>query len=280
VKVLTICIGVAAGLYLAALIAFFVLQRTFLYFPSRTYVPLSEAHANPALRELPVTTEDGIPLKGWYAPATGKPFTIVFFHGNGDNLYHTAQIGDAYIAAGYGILLTEYRGYSGMPGKPTEAGLYADGRAYMHGLIAQGVKAKDVILFGHSLGTGVATQLAQEFDVGGLMLLAPYLSIAKMAQIDLPYFPAERLTRDRFENFRKIDKIHAPLLIVNGARDEVIPASQGRALYDLAHAPREFHSIPDRGHNDLFDDFAALSMDWIEHTCKKAGQGGTTAVTR
>lgn len=126
-RILKVLLGLAVVLYLIALVAFFALQRKFLYFPSHIYVPLSEAGVNPAFRELAVKTEDGLGLKGWYAPATTKPFTIVFFHGNGDSLHTAAHIADPYVAAGYGFLVTEYRGYSGLPGKPTESGLYADG---------------------------------------------------------------------------------------------------------------------------------------------------------
>ena len=262
-RILKVLLGLAVVLYIVALVAFFVLQRNFLFFPSHVYVPLSEAAVNHALRELPVRTEDGLDLKGWYAPATTKPFTIVFFHGNGDSLHAAAHIADPYIDAGYGFLVTEYRGYSGLPGKPTEAGLYADGRAYLRALAAQGVKPENIILFGHSLGTGVATELATESRVGGLMLLAPYLSIAKMAQLDFPWFPAQVLVLDRYESFKKISGVHAPLLIVNGTRDEVIPSSQGKDLFNLANEPRKFYSIPNRGHNDAFDDFAPLSIDWL-----------------
>ncbi len=149
-----------------------------------------------------------------------------------------------------------------MPGKPTEAGLYDDARAYIDALMARGVKSDDMILFGHSLGTGVATQMAEEFHVGGLILLAPYLSIAKMAQIKFPIFPAGFIVRDRFENLKKIKNIHVPVLIANGARDQLIPPSQGKQLYDLANEPRQYYSIPNRGHNDIFDEFAPIGMDW------------------
>ena len=262
-RILKVLFGLAVVIYLIAVVALFILQRKFLYFPSHVYVPLNEAVVNPAFRELPVRTEDNLDLKGWYALATTKPFTIVFFHGTGDNLYRAAHIADPYIVAGYGFLVTEYRGYSGLPGKPTEFGLYADGRAYLQALEAQGVKPENIILFGHSLGTGVATQLATESHVGGLMLLAPYLSMTKMAQLHFPFFPWELIARDRYENFKKISSVHAPLLIVNGAQDEVIPSSQGKDLYNLANDPRQFHSIPNRGHNDAFDDFAPLSIDWL-----------------
>ena len=215
-KVLGIILGFFAALYLICLGGFFVSQRSLLYFPSHTYVPLSVAHANPSFKELSVRTLDGLDLKGWYAPATTKPFTFVFFHGNADSLYTASQIADPYIAAGFGFLLTEYRGYSGLPGKPTEAGLYADARAYLYALMAQGVRSQDIILYGHSLGTGVAAQMAEEFHVGGLMLLAPYLSIPKMAQVDYPFLPVDLMVLDRFENFKKIGSVHDPVLIVNG----------------------------------------------------------------
>jgi pimeloyl-ACP methyl ester carboxylesterase len=131
----------------------------------------------------------------------------VFFHGNGDRLASVAGNSAPYIGAGYGFLLVEYRGYSGMPGSPTEQGLYADARANIRKLMEAGVNEDDIILFGHSLGTGVATQMATEFHVRGLILLAPYLSIPNMAQIRFPLFPAEYITKDRFENFKKISTL-------------------------------------------------------------------------
>jgi hypothetical protein len=257
-------LGILLGFYILGMICLFAFQRSLLYFPSHIYVPVSEAHANRAFQEISVRTEDGLDLKAWYAPATSKPFTFVFFHGNGDSLYTASPIADPYIAAGYGFLLLEYRGYSGLPGKPTEAGLYADGRVYIRWLMAQGIKGDKIILFGHSLGTGVAVQMAGEFQVGGVILLAPYLSIAKMAQVEFPYFPAEYLALDRFENVKKMKNIHVPVLIVNGAKDEQIPPSQGKQLYFLANEPRQFYSLPDHGHNDLFNDFAPIGLDWAK----------------
>lgn len=266
-KVIQISIGLAIVLYIVLLTVFFATQRRLLYYPSHFYVPLADAHANRAFQEISVRTQDGIDLKAWYAPSTSKALTIVFFHGNGDRLYTAAQVADPYVAAGYGFLVAEYRGYSGLPGVPTENGLYADGRAYMHDLIGRGVGANKIVLFGHSLGTGVAVEMAEEFHVAGVMLLAPYLSMPQVAQAHFPIFPAKLLALDRFENARKIGSVHAPILIVNGDADQVIPPAQGRALYSLANEPREFHSFPGRGHNDLFDDFAPLSLDWLGRFC-------------
>jgi uncharacterized protein len=261
-------IAVVVLFFLALLAIVFVFQRRLLYYPSHSYVPLTAAHANRAFQELPVATDDGIDLKGWYAPPTSKPLTIVFFHGNADSLYTASQIADSYISEGYGFLLAEYRGYSGLPGAPTESGLYRDGRAYIRGLAAHGIESSHIILFGHSLGTGVAVQMAGEFHVAAMMLLAPYLSMPKLAAKHFPMFPAQYLMLDRFDNEKKIRAIHTPLLIVNGAADEVIPAEQGRTLYSLANEPKEFYSIAGRGHNDSFDDFRRISLDWISRVVR------------
>ena len=188
-RILRYCAFVAVGLYLGILGIFFVSQRSLLYYPTHNWVALNDAHANPSFKDFPVRTEDGIELKGWFAPATSKRYIFVFFHGNADNLASASSIADPYLAAGYGFLVTEYQGYSGLPGKPTEAGLYADGRAYIRGLMAQGVKSEDIILFGHSLGTGVAVQMAEEFHVGGLILLAPIYRFQKLRRSSIRFFP-------------------------------------------------------------------------------------------
>lgn len=117
-KILRNALFVIVGMYLMNLGAFFVFQRSLLYFPDRNYVSLTQAHANPAFKEFPVKTEDGLALKAWYAPASGKRFTFVFFHGNADSLESASSVADPYIAAGYGFLVAEYRGYSGMPATP------------------------------------------------------------------------------------------------------------------------------------------------------------------
>lgn len=251
--------------YCALLIAVYFNQRILLYFPPQGYVSPFVDDAQKVFQELPVKTEDGLDLKGWYAPATSQPLTLVFFHGNGDGLRTSSLITPPYLATGYGVLLAEYRGYSGMPGSPTEDGLYADARAYLKALIASGVKEENIVLFGHSLGTGVATQMATEFHVRGVILLAPYMSIAKMAQVRFPIFPSEYMTKDRFESFKKIPNVHVPILMANGGRDAVIPPSQGRQLFALANEPKQFLFVPDGGHNDMFEtQFVDVSLKWLQ----------------
>jgi len=241
------------------------IQRSLLYFPSHTYLSPREAMADPALRELPVATADGLALKGWYAPATTKPLTLVYFHGNGDDLESSAPVARIYIRAGYGVLIAEYRGYSGLPGAPTEAGLYDDARAYLKALVASGVDPHRVVLFGRSLGTGVAAQMATEFPVGGLVLLSPYRSTPEVAKATFWFLPVDMLMKDRFETVRKIGSISIPLLIANGEQDQVIPPGHGRDLFALANEPKTFFSAPNAGHNDMFDSgFTAASLNWLD----------------
>ncbi len=109
--------------------------------------------------------------------------------------------------------------------------------------------------------------MASEYRTAGLMLLAPYLSIPKVAQISFPFFPSSLLALDRFDNEIKIKQIHSPVLIGNGSEDAVVPPSQGKKLYSLANEPKEFHPLPGLGHNDTFDAFTPLSLRWLEHTC-------------
>jgi fermentation-respiration switch protein FrsA (DUF1100 family) len=265
-RVLKISVVVAAVLYLLLVAAFFVAQRSLLYYPTQTYTPLADARANESFKEISVQAQDGVLLKAWYAPASSGRFTVVFFHGNADCLYTAAQIANPYIRAGGGFLLAEYRGYSGLPGSSTETGLYNDARALLRNLMANGIASGQIILFGHSLGTGVAVEMASEYHVGGLMLLAPYLSIPKVAEVDFPLLPASLLALDRFNNEKKIPSIHVPLLIASGSMDEVIPPSQGVKLFSLANEPKEFHSLQLRRHNDVFNDFAPISLDWLERT--------------
>ena len=252
-------------LYAGVVAYVYSIQRRLLYFPSHTYVTPREAMANPALAEFPVSTADSIALKGWHAPPAGKPLSLVYFHGNGDDLESSAPVARIYIRAGYGFLIAEYRGYSGLPGTPTEAGLYDDARAYLKALIAAGVDPHRIVLLGRSLGTGVAAQMATEFPVGGLILLSPYRSIPDVAADHFPFLPARLLMKDRFETFRKIGSIKVPLLVANGGRDDVISPAQGREVYALANEPKEFFFAPTAGHNDMFDSgFGAASLKWLD----------------
>jgi hypothetical protein len=152
---------------------------------------------------------------------------------------------------GYGVVLAAYPGYGGNPGQPTETSLHAAGSGTLASLAAQGIDAGRVVLWGESLGGGVATRLAVEQRVAGVILQAPFTSVADRAQELYPIIPARRLTLDRFEILPRIAAIDAPLLVIHGEEDRIVPAGHGRQIFAAAREPKRGVFIPHADHNDL-----------------------------
>lgn len=171
------------------------------------------------------------------------------FHGNGEDFTQRAPIAHELIAAGHGVLLAEYRGYCGNPGKPHEAGLYADRRAALEFALR---RTPRVVVHGYSLGSGVAVQLSTEFSIGTLILEAPFTCIGDVARMRFPYVPMRRLLRDRYDNVAKIGAVRAPVLISGGCADGVIPARQFAQLFSAVRGPRRLVLIDNAGHVDLW----------------------------
>ncbi len=253
----------AIALYSAVLAYYVIFQRHYIYFPMPDYVGPKENTDTSSFEELQVTTEDHLPLTGWYAPASGRPFTIVFFHGSGDSLYNVAPVALPYLYAGYGFLLGEYRGYSGMPGSPSENGLYADARAYVAKLFDMGVDVDHMIFMGHSIGAAVATQMAREFHPAGLVLLAPFASLVQRAGELYPIFPTNYVVWDHFANDEKVGQLDKPIFILHGDSDTTIPLAHGQKLHDLAQEPKSFQLLKGVGHNDMLEPATPYVLDWL-----------------
>ena len=252
------------ALYLAGFAYLVTFQRHYLYHPNHDYVTPESLNLNIPFKVIFVKTADGLDLKGWYVPARSGQPTIVYFHGNADHLSNAAKVAKSYVAAGYGFLVAEYRGFSLMPGTPSEQGLYVDARAAISKLIADGVPPQQIVLMGHSMGAGVATQMATEFPAKALILVAPFSSIPDMAQFQYPYFPARYAVRDRFDNASKIGNLHMPVLIVNGDKDTLVPPAQGQHLFDLAAEPKTYHQFAGQDHSSLLNpEFYRLSLKWL-----------------
>jgi hypothetical protein len=183
-------------------------------------------------------------------PRPGRP-VIVYFHGNGGHIGYRAERLLRFAREGYGVLMAEYRGYGGNPGIPSEAGFYADGRAALAFLDREGVATNRLVLYGESLGSGVAVELATQHKIGALILEAPFTSVAEVAQCHFRYVPASRMIIDRFDSLSRIGRLEAPLLVLHGERDRVVPVRFGRALLDAAPEPREGWFAPEGGHEDL-----------------------------
>jgi len=269
IKLIRNLIFLAAAFYLGFLAYGTYYQRDMLYFPNSTYQTPEEAGAHSSLHEMEVTTEDNLKIKGWYAPATTKPATIVFFHGNADHLSNLIHLAGPYIDDGYGFLIAEYRGYSRMTGKPTENGLYADARAYVHGLFDKGVDVDHLIVMGHSLGAAVATQVAREFHPAGLVLLAPFTSAPNMAEERYPYFPVHLLMFDQFANDEKLSVMSTPLMIIHGSDDHVVPLAHGKELFEMAQEPKRLRVLEGHDHGDLFYDSYLYITNFADEYVKK-----------
>jgi hypothetical protein len=244
--------------YLLMLAGLYVFQRQFIYPAPAAQAPLPSGHELVVLE-----TADGLSLAAAYRPArAGRP-TVVFFHGNGDNWGGGAAATERLAAAGFGVLLPEYRGYAGNPGSPSEAGLYQDGRAALAWLGRRGIAPERIVIIGNSLGSGVATQMAIEHDPAALVLISPFTSLAGVAEEKLWWTPARWLVRDRFDNLAKIGRIDAPVLVLHGDQDGVIPFAHGRPL---AAAARAGHFVPFAGigHELAFTGAAKAALgNWL-----------------
>ena len=245
-------LGVGALLYLATLMFLYFMQRSMIYHPDSTR-PEPAAWNAPDMSAVTLQTDDELSLLAWWKPpGDGRP-TIVFFHGNGGHIGHRGGKVRGFLERGYGVLLVGWRGYGGNEGKPTEAGLYADGYAALRFLDQQGIGKQKIVLYGESLGTGVAVELASRGAGHVLVLEAPFTSLAQAAADRFPLFPVRWLIRDRFDSQSKIGKVTAPILIIHGEADVVLPVSLGRALLEKANEPKKGVFIQKAGHNNLYE---------------------------
>ena len=261
--VVKILVYAAIAYVLIVAVAYFA-QRKFTYFPNATRVA-PETTGLEGFREVELPTPDGDRLIAWYAPApAGRP-TLLYFHGNGGGLQNRAMRFQRYQHAGFGILVMSYRGYSGSTGRPSEAHNIADARLAYDYLIKQGLKPSDIVLYGESLGTGVAVQLASSVPVAGVILDAPYTSIVEVGAKSYPILPLRWIMTDRYESDKYIARINAPLLILHGARDPIIPLEMGQRMHELAREPKRIVVFPDGRHIDL-DKYGAVDLvrEWIE----------------
>ena len=239
-------------------------QRILIYVPDATRVsPQSAGLAN--VEEVMLRTPDGAELIAWYGEAAPGQPTLLYFHGNAGNLQARAGRMAEYQDKGRGMLMLSYRGYGGSTGRPTEANNVADAQLAYNWLLSHGVQAENIILYGESLGSGVAVQVAAKNTVGGVILDAPYTSIADVGTRLYPYLPVQTLILDRYNSMAWIDKIEAPLLIVHGEKDDLIPIEMGRHLWQAAPEPKQFAAIPQAGHanHHLYGSYAIIHA-WID----------------
>jgi fermentation-respiration switch protein FrsA (DUF1100 family) len=250
--------AVLVGFYVLACAGLFFAQRSLMYFPApgRTAPNVPQL----AIQELALTTPDGETLVAWYLPPQpGKP-VLLTFPGNGASLameeWRWRRIGQA----GAGFMAVAYRGYSGSTGHPTEAGLHTDARTG-YDWLAKRHPASDIVIYGHSLGAGVAARLAAERPARALILEAPFAAAVDMAAERYPFLPVRLLMRDPFVSRQWIKQVHEPVMIIHGDQDSVIPFAQGKSLFAAANSPKVFVQMIGSDHNTLTRD-GAYDLTW------------------
>lgn len=258
-------LGALAGGYVVLVGGMAVFQRDMIYSPGQMAGHPAEAGV-PEMVPVPVRSADNLLITGWYAPPK-RPFgtTVVFFHGNSGTLSNRASKAREFLDAGFGVFLAGYRGFGGNNGRPTEKGLYADARAALVWLGARGVELRRVALYGESLGTGVAVQMATEFAVGAIVLEAPYTRLPDLAPAVIPQGIASMLMVDRFDSLAKILSVQAPVLVIHGDADDVVPIDLGRRLFEAAGPDKEGIFVREGGHSDLWQRGAGKAViDFLE----------------
>jgi fermentation-respiration switch protein FrsA (DUF1100 family) len=224
------------------------LQRRLIYFPSPGPVPPATA-VLPTGRDVALETDDGIRLGAWYFPGRGGAMLVC--NGNAGDRSMRAGLAVAFHQAGFSVLLFDYRGYGGNAGEPSEDGVAADARAARAWLAGQpDVDADRIVYFGESLGAAVAVGLAVQSQPAALVLRSPFTSLADVAAAHYPWLPVRRLLLDRYPSIDRIAGVCTPVLVIAGDRDDIVPMSLSRRLYDTAGDPKRFVVVPGAGHND------------------------------
>jgi uncharacterized protein len=236
----TICAGAYFG------------NRLFMYFPDPIRVAPVEVGLN-GVKEIEIVVADGTTLIAWHAPAKDNKPTILYFHGNGANAANRAQKIEKIRERGFGVFYLNNRGYGGSGGRPTEKDNVADAIAAYHHLIGLGVPAGKIVAYGESLGTGQAVRLGAARPVAAVVLEAPLTSTVDVARSTYFWLPLSLLITDKYDNERNIRSVAAPVLILHGEQDAVIPVEMGWRVYRAANQPKRIELFPQAIHDDLFD---------------------------
>src|SRR4030088_902434 len=242
--------------YLGGLAALFFLQRSFVFPIPQTVRTSPEAAGFPEAEEHILATADGENVIIWHVPAKPGHAVVLYFPGNGDFLAGLVGRFRTITSDGTGLVALSYRGYAGSSGRPSERGLLLDAAA-AYAFAAARYGADRIVVWGFSLGSGVAVALAADQPVAKVILEAPYTSIAEIAGSRLRIVPVGLLISDQLRSDERVARVTAPLLIMHGARDSTISISFGERLFALAHEPKQFVRFPDGGHNNL-DNYGAI----------------------
>lgn len=265
---------IACGLYALIGAAMYFGQRKLMYHPEPQRTEPSEVGLT-QVSERVLEAPDGEKVIAWYGKARPGQPTLLYFHGNAGSLASRSERIAKYLARGRGMFMMTYRGFAGSSGAPSEAANVADAKRAYDALLKEGVRPDDIIIYGESIGSGVAVQVAAEKKAAGLILDAPYTAMVELASGQYPWLPVRLLLKDRYESRSYIASITCPLLIIHGEKDEVIPVAMGREMFALAAEPKDIVTFPEAGHADhyMFGSYDAINA-WIDKV--RARHAGTT----
>ena len=250
--------------YIVLIIFIYFYQRNLLYLPSENNYQNDKIQFN--YEEIFIKVDEKVQLKSWLIKKDFKKFkTLVIFHGNAGHLSNRIYKLNELNKLEINILLISWRGFSGNQGSPTENNLYTDADASIKWLNDQGVNNNQIILYGESLGSGVAVELGKENNFNSIILESPFTSIENSAKIYYPYLPVRLLLKDRFDSISKIKMINTPILIMHGKKDDVIPFSMGKELFEKANSPKQSYFTSDDDHMMEFNSYLLNKIkDFIE----------------
>ena len=241
-----------AGIFALFCIVGRLLHRYFVYVPDATRIAPKDAGLS-GVEEIVFKATDGTRLIAWYKPPRpGKP-TLLYFIGNNGNTADRAGKIKAIVADGHGVFMLNYRRYGGSDGRPTEKRVAADAVSAYDYLRGLGVAPHDIVVYGESLGTAVATRLCLQREAQALVLEAPFTSVVDVGKLMWPLLPLQYIMVDQYRTIDRIGQVAVPLFIVHGGRDSVIPLDQARHVFHAANEPKTLQVVPRAGHNDLFE---------------------------
>ena len=236
-NILLLFLQIVIFVYILMLIFLYFYQRNLMYHPNENNYSDDQITVN--IKKVKINTSDNIELLGWYHEKDlKKNKTVVFFHGNAGSLENRIHKLNHFRDMSVNFLIIAWRGFSGNEGKPSESGLYEDGESAIKWLVKKGVDEKNIVIYGESLGTGVATHLSQNKEFAGVILETPFTSMIDAAKKFYPYIPVGLLLKDKFENKNKIKNIKSPILIMHGEKDQIVPFEMGKKMFEIANEPK------------------------------------------
>ena len=252
-------------------------QRSLVYLPAAGPVPPASS-ALPGARDVVLHTADGLELGGWFLPGDGDAPVVLVASGNAGHRGYRAPLAQALHDTGLGVLLFDYRGYGGNPGSPSQNGLALDVRAARAFLLEDaGVPPERLFYFGESLGAAVVTELATEHPPAGLLLRSPFVDLASVAAVHYPFLPARALLRDRFPVAEALARVEAPVTVVHGTADTIVPPEQSRAVAEAAPRLHQLVAVAGADHNDAALLDGGLLIDAVAELVRHAGPRGADA---